>query len=245
MYKIITWLAVLTLVIIGGWYWYSTKSDSVMSGTLGTYEYACENGSRFAMTPHEDMSEITIEGGSQDMFSGSVRLAKMGDAAHYETTSGQLIVLSGAGEEVRLTVGEESTVCNPVPNAEMAPWNWGDAGEGSGIQPEVSLVVGESIIGKWQSTDDEKFVREFREGDVVIDYYDGKETSKGFWVAFAKSNPPKMVSFPIEENTAYVQITETGAQEDTLNFKVVKLTPDELVLIYMERGGTLTFKAVK
>jgi hypothetical protein len=43
----------------------------------------------------------------------------------------------------------------------------------------------------------------------------------------------------------YIQATEKGTVQDTLDFKVAKLTPDELELIYMTRGGTLTYKAVK
>jgi RNAse (barnase) inhibitor barstar len=126
----------------------------------------------------------------------------------------------------------------------MAPWNWGDAGEGGGIQPDVSLVVTESIQGKWQSLDDAKFTREFRSDFTVVDSYDGKANLDGLWVVFTKMNAPE-ISFPLEESAVYLQITEKGTPQDTLTFKVVKLTPDELELIYMDRGGVLRFKSVK
>ncbi len=36
-----------------------------------------------------------------------------------------------------------------------------------------------------------------------------------------------------------------GTQADTLDFKLVKLTPEELELIYLIRGGTLTYTFLK
>jgi hypothetical protein len=251
MNKIILW-AIILVLIIGGGYWYmqnsaDTPADSMAkTSTMGAYPYTCANGSQFTMTPSEDVSEVTLAAGSQGMFTGTIRLARMGDGNHFESTSGPLIVFWGAGEEVGIEVGEESTVCNPVPNPDSPPWNWGDAAEGAGsMQPDASLVVTESIQGKWQGADDKKFVREFKSGDVVVDSYDGKEVSKGLWVAFTKENAPKVVPFTIAENTVYLQITTTGVQADTFNFKVAKMTPDELELVYMDRGGVLKFMRVQ
>jgi hypothetical protein len=246
MIKTLIWTAVL-IIIIGGGYLYTQRSESdraMMASSMGTYEYVCDNGSRFTMTPSDDVSEVQLTAGSQGMFTGTIRLARMGDGNHFETTEGPLVVFWGAGEEVGLEVGSESATCNPVPNSEMAPWNWGDAGEGGGIQPDVSLVVTESIQGKWQSLDDAKFTREFRSDFTVVDSYDGKANLDGLWVVFTKMNAPE-ISFPLEESAVYLQITEKGTPQDTLTFKVVKLTPDELELIYMDRGGVLRFKSVK
>jgi hypothetical protein len=251
MNKIILW-AIILVLIIGGGYWYmqnsaDTPADSMAkTSTMGAYPYTCANGSQFTMTPSEDVSEVTLAAGSQGMFTGTIRLARMGDANHFETTEGQLVVFSGAGEEVQITVGSETTVCNPVPNPDSAPWNWGDAGEGAGsMQPDASLVVTESIQGLWQSTQDIKSAREFKEGGVINDLYEGKVVSTGLWVAFTKENAPKMVSYTIEPDMVYIQITEKGTQADTLDFKLVKLTPDELELVYLTRGGALTYKRVQ
>ncbi len=241
--------AVILIILIGGGYWYmqQTKSESAMQESdMGAYAYMCENGSQFSMVPAENVSELSLTAGSQGMFTGTVKVVKMGDGNHFETTSGPLIVFSGAGEEVQLTVGSEKTVCNPVPSSEMAPWNWGDTGEGAGsVQPDVALVVSESIVGLWQSTQDIKSAREFKDDNTVIDLYEGKVVSTGLWVAFTKASAPKVVSFPMEDNVVYIQITEKGTQADTLDFKLVKLTPEELELIYLTRGGTLTYTFVK
>ena len=243
-----SWLwALVVLIILGiGAWWYnnSQKGESAM----GEYAYTCANGSGFSMTPSEDVSSVMISAGSQGMFTGTGTLQKAeGVGARFEgTVASSPVTFVGAGEEVQLTVGGESTVCNPVPSTEMAPWNWGDAGEGGGEQPDVALVVSESIVGKWQSTDDAKFVREFQSGSKYSDWYDGKVTSSGMWVAFVKGpNAPKQFAFPMQENKVYLQMTETGTQEITLNFSLEQLTPDELVLIFLDRGGALKFKSVQ
>lgn len=179
------------------------------------------------------------------MFSGTVTLTQMGDGARFEGTAGKsAIVFVGAGEEVQLTVGDEKAVCNPVPNSDMAPWNWGDAGEGGGVKQDVSLIVSESIVGKWQSTTDAEFVREFKDGGAVVDWHDNEPVSEGTFTVFTKEKP-LLVAFPIEANAVYVQLNMSGTQADALNFKVTKLTPESLELVYMDRGGVLVFTRVQ
>jgi hypothetical protein len=118
------------------------------------------------------------------------------------------------------------------------------------VQPDVRLVVGESIMGKWQSTEDAKFVREFKAfsetsmSGTVSDWYDGKEVSTGTYVAFTSENAVT-VPFPIQAGKTYLQLTMTGTQAEKLNFSVNKLTPEALELTYMDRGGVLSFKAIQ
>lgn len=244
MTKVLGWFVALIIVIIGGWFVYTNQSSSTMlAGDAGSYGYMCDTGLAFSMTPSTDAASLMITPGEGASFGETTLSFVNGDAGQRFEADGMVFV--GAGEGVTLTVGNTTHMCNPVPSTDMAPWNWGDAGEGGSIKPDTSLVVTESIQGKWQSTDDAKFVREFKSDDVVVDYYDGKEVARGLWVAFTKENAPKVVAFPIEDNTVYIQITEKGTQADTLNFKLVKLTPDELQLIYMDRGGALNFTAVR
>lgn len=244
-----TWLwgVILLIILIGGyWYFQSRGSDeSATMDTLGTYAYTCENGSQFTMSPSADVSSVKLSAGSQGILTGDVTLSQVAGTRYEGSANGSAITFVGAGEEVRLTVGSETTVCNPVPNPDSPPWNWGDPGEGGGIKQDAALIVGESIVGKWQSTDDAKFVREFKAGNVVEDWYDGKKVSSGLWVAFEKGVDAPEVPFPLEDNVVYIQMTMTGSQADTLNFKLSKLTPEELQLIYMDRGGALSFRAVQ
>lgn len=242
--KILGWLVALTIVIIGGWYMYTnTSSSTMLAGDAGTYAYMCDTGVGFNMTPSTDVASITVSPGEGASFGETTLSFVNADAG--QRFEGEGMVFVGAGEGVTLTVGNTTHVCEPVPSTDMAPWNWGDAGEGGSVKQDTSLIVSESIIGKWQSTQDPKSVREFRSGDVMIDYYDGKQVTDGLWVAFTKANAPKIVPFPIEEGAVYIQVTAKGTQADTLNFKVAKLTPEELELVYMERGGVLTYKLVK
>ena len=240
-------VAILVLILIGGYWLMQGAGSTPAAEDLGAYPYACENGAEFTMTPSSDMSSITLTAGSQGMFTGNVILnqATSTAGARYEgSTAGNTVVFIGAGEGVQLTVGSETTTCDPKPNPDSPPWNWGDAGEGGGVKQDVGLIVSESIVGKWQSIDDAKFAREFKSGGVAVDTYEGKDVTNGTWKVFTKDNPIT-VSFPLEASAVYIQMTLQGTQADALNFKLGKLTPEELELVYMDRGGVLKFKSVQ
>ncbi len=251
------WVVVLLLVVGGGWYLYSGTTAPVPAGeeaNAGSYQYTCDNGSTFTMVPASDVSSLTLSAGSQGMFSGTVTLRSSSSASAVFTGSvnGAAVSFAGDGETVRLTVGSETTTCRPVPDPENAPWNWGDtqsstSAQGAGsVKQDTSLIVADNLTGKWQSTSDAKFVREFKAGDKVTDYYDGKAVTDGLWVVFTKANAPKIVPFPIDVNAVYVQITEKGTQQDTLNFKVqLSADANTLTLIYMDRGGATTYTRIQ
>ncbi len=117
--------------------------------------------------------------------------------------------------------------------------------EAGSVKQDPALIAGETIIGTWQSTEDPKFVRVFKAGDVVEDMYDGEVVATGMWVAFVKGIDAPEVPFPLEDNAVYIQATITGSQADTLNFKLTKLTETELELVYLDRGGVLAFTRVE
>ena len=249
MQKTILGVVAALVVVGGGWYFYMQKGEPLpaLGADAGSYRYSCDNGSQFTMAPSDDVSSIKLSAGSQGMFAGEATLSKVGEGARYEgNVSGSPVVFVGAGEEVRLTVGSVTAVCNPVPSQELAPWNWGDAAEGGGsVKQDTSLIVTESMLGKWQSVDDAKYVREFKEKGVVVDWYDGKTVSTGLWVVFTKEKAPKIFPYTMDTSSVYLQLTMTGSQADTLNFKISKMTPEELQLVYLDRGGVLTFKRVQ
>ena len=110
----------------------------------------------------------------------------------------------------------------------------------------VSAPLFEDLLKNFESEiDDEKFIREFRSGGVVIDSYEGEDPSDGDWIAFTDDNAPSDLLFPLEQDTVYIQIRIGGTQEEILNFKLTRLTPEELELIYMDRGGSLRFSRVQ
>lgn len=237
-------IAIIALLLAGGaWYMYSNKGG--FSGmteaeySMGSYEYMCADGTAFTMEPSSDGTLVRISGLAIPQTTLSFT-----DGTAGQRFEGGDMVFVGAGEEVQLTRNGSTISCNPKPSTENAPWNWGDAGEGGGIQQDVSLIVSESIVGKWKSVDDAKYVRELKADFTASEWYEGKEVSKGLWVAFTKMNAPE-ISFPLEENAVYLQMTMQGTQADTLNFKIAKLTPEELELVYMDRGGVLRFTRVE
>ncbi len=238
--KIIAGVLGALIVLGGGWYLYQNRNAMPKAAAeAGQYAYECVNGTKFSMTPAEDASSVTIYPGASATFQKSTLAFVNGSAGQRFEGSG--IVFVGAGEDVTLSASGSTTTCSPVSSTEMAPWNWGDAGEGGGVKQDLTVIVGESITGKWQSTTDAKFVREFKDGGTATDWYDNETQATGSWKIYTKDKPLS-VSFPIMDNTPYVQIVMGS---ETLNFKVSKLTPDELELTYMDRGGTLTFKSVQ
>lgn len=112
---------------------------------------------------------------------------------------------------------------------------------GEGLEQDLAPIVREGIIGRWKSLDDAKFTREFKADGTLVDSYEGGDDLGGTWTVFSDQSPED-VAFPIESLTAYVQMAADG---DLFNFKVIKLTPEELELIYMDRGGVLRFQRVQ
>lgn len=102
---------------------------------------------------------------------------------------------------------------------------------------DIGAIVTTAILGEWTSVSDPKFVRRFTEAKVA-DIYNKKVISTGLWRIFTKENPVS-VPFPIEANAAYVQMDIEGGA--TLNFKVLQVTPEKLVLMYMDKGNILEF----
>lgn len=99
-------------------------------------------------------------------------------------------------------------------------------------------------MGKWQSTTDKKFVRNFNANGSVEDIYDGKDATQRIWTVFTKEKPIA-VEFPLESDAVYIQIMTAGSQAEKLNFKVGKLTPESLDLISMDKGVVLQFTSVR
>ncbi|MEN9338265.1 MAG: hypothetical protein RIQ41_579 [Candidatus Parcubacteria bacterium] len=107
---------------------------------------------------------------------------------------------------------------------------------------DLAEVVSAQIVGVWQSNNDPKFSREFFADGSSIDYYDGTISSRDRWKAFTSEHPVATYS-PLEANTPYLQmLTDDNV---ALTFTVTKLTPEVLELIYLDRGGMLSFTKVR
>jgi len=245
MSKIIVVVLALVILAGGGWYFYQgyetpdVAEENETTDFVLTASFMCADGkTRFeAAFPNADQVNILRDGVMIRTLPRTVEMPQTFEDSEYKYVF--------AGEEVTVTTkaSNKAIVCSQPVDANNAPVNFGDAGEGGSIQPDVTLVVSESIVGKWKSSTD-PFVREFKEGGSVVDMYDGEEKSEGTWKVFTKEKPV-MVSFPLETGAVYIQLTMQGLQGEVLNFKLNKLTPDELELTYMDRGGVLRFTAVQ
>lgn len=230
---------VALVVIVGIWFVYTNNQDAVpmQEVNMGVYEYTCSNESHMAVTMSGDMNTIEVT-----LHDAPIPLTRVaGEGARYEGNGSTFV---GAGEEVTFTINGLTLKCNPIPSTDSAPFNWGDAAEGGGVKQDTALIVSESIVGVWQSQDDAQFIREFKSDATVEDRYEGEAPMGASWKAFT-SDDAVDVAFPLDEGAVYLQMVIGEDDKEYLTFKVAQITPETLELIYMDRGGSLTFTRVE
>jgi len=100
-----------------------------------------------------------------------------------------------------------------------------------------------ALVGFWRNNEDANFTREFEENGIALDRYEG-ENDQGVltWDVFTKEKPDAEFSGEYENGTAYL-VMSNGT--DNLYFKIIKITPEELELVFMDGGGVLTFSREK
>jgi len=96
-----------------------------------------------------------------------------------------------------------------------------------------------NVIGMWQSTEDPNFTREIRNDGVVTDRYAGQEDSDGLWMVFTKDIPDTSFTGPIEEGAVYLSMAMS--EDEKYYFKVTNADGQHLDLVYLDRGGLLSF----
>ena len=110
-------------------------------------------------------------------------------------------------------------------------------------QAKMSAEVGR-VIGKWKSTEDTKFTREFREDGTVTDMYEGdaSATSNGTWsqVVDVAAEP---FTFPAVGDATLLKLVLGG---EAYYFAIsADTTSDKLMLIHLSgRGNILSFTRV-
>lgn len=238
-------LGITILAIIGAVLYMRSHQQgfAVAEGDFGAYSYVCVDGTEFKMSPADDLTTITLVPGSTALFEQTTLSAVASDqGARFE---GGSIVFTGAGEGVHIVTDKQTLDCNPVRRQDMAPFNWGDAGEGAGVEQAAAAAVMQNIVGTWQSSDDPFFSREFKAGGEFIDNYEGAVVTSGYWGHFLRSVASEETSFPPDDGAVYLRLAFDEPTPDVLHFRVNKLTPEALELTYMERGNTLTFVRIR
>ncbi len=234
-----TFITILLIIIVGiTFFFYKQKDRSENQNPTLSASFGCDDNSHF-IAEFKEINKVNI---IADGVTTKNLPRTDGDGQRFEDASSIYVF---AGEEVSVTnkATNKMTICHQPLDPNNAPINFGDAAEGAGAKQNLAMIVGENILGKWQSLDDVKFAREFKPGNIVDKIYDGKLISIDSWKIFTKATTPTN-EFPLENNTPYLQIKLTDKEPQAVYFKISKLTPEELELIYLDRGGILNFKAI-
>lgn len=217
---------ILVLALIGGGAYYFLNQQAEPAGKLpapeniaGSYAYECTNDVTLRLEPSTDLATVRV------MISGA-GFPSEGVLAHVESFTGARfeganMMLTGAGEEVSIVSGDHSAICNPVPDSENAPWNWGDAGEGGGVVFDPVRAASENIIGRW-SLIEADVTMEFKEGGVLEEDRAGT-VAKGTWSISAPADAP------------IITMTFTDNPHGS-SCEITKLTPENLMLACTGEG---------
>lgn len=103
-----------------------------------------------------------------------------------------------------------------------------------------TATVRTSLYGDWESVDDAQFVRRFSE-HAYEDRYDDELVSGGSWSIFTRANAPDSFPYPVDDSTQYLVLDD---DDGALYFSIAEHTDEQLVLIYLNRGGVLEFRRV-
>lgn len=234
---------IVVVLIIAGYVLYKNYSDKNDAGEGGnSVVFRCENGTGFTARFSEDMETVDI------LVANKVErsLPNIGDERVSYRFGDESRVYTFVGEEVVVAdlASETSIVCTQPFDNLNAPYNFGDTGEGAGENNDQAAAARENIIGSWQSTDDAKFIREFATGGVIIDHYEGVDNTSGTWSAFT-SEANIETPFPQDAGAVYFEVVMNDFPEEVLYFELAKLTPEELELFFLGRGGVLAFTRVE
>lgn len=100
------------------------------------------------------------------------------------------------------------------------------------------------LVGVWRSNEDAKFTREFRENGQVVDMYESVDMplpTQGIW-----SIVTDVSAEPVELAADFtLRILKLEFPEETMYFGLSENTTTTLDLVYLGRGGMLTFTKVQ
>ncbi|OGG86018.1 hypothetical protein A2392_00935 [Candidatus Kaiserbacteria bacterium RIFOXYB1_FULL_46_14] len=234
---------IILMIMVAGLIIYINNREGAMIEKLGEQvSFICDDGNDFIAEFSPDMSVLNVIVAGNLKYSlsntGNETIPyRFGDNEHEYTFTGEEVIVTSSDMK-------EGVVCNQPFDPNNAPYNFGDSGEGAGEDQDIKLAITENLEGTWKSVDDEKFSRSFHSDGLVIDHYEGSEDTAGKWEVFTASSSVT-TSFQLQPGAVYLRIMMGDSKEETLHFLLSKLTPEELELIYMERGGVLRFSFVE
>jgi hypothetical protein len=207
--------------------------------------FDCKDGYHFmAEFPDENTVKITYNTGIKKQTDTETLTRTEGTEVKRFEDEGAIYTFAGE-EAIVMTKSDRSfTTCSQPFDANNAPINFGDAGEGGGTRQDTGLIVKESIVGKWELTDAPEndpieglsFYREFKKNGEYSDILKGasipggQTVIPGTWEIFTKTNPPVDVNFKPEEDAVYIKMMTSEPADDKIYFKIEKVTPESLSL---------------
>ena len=101
-----------------------------------------------------------------------------------------------------------------------------------------------SLLGLWQSRGDVQFTREFTANGAIIDTYGGPEHAEvsGTWEVFTAEDTSFTAPFPLQSGDTYIRVVIDGGG---YHYRVDSVSATSLELVYMDRGGVLSFTKVR
>lgn len=127
----------------------------------------------------------------------------------------------------------------PAGDTDMMPFAPEESVNGV-ARPDTEIAV--ELAGTWESTQDSRFIREFRADGTVIDRYEGDEsaTTQGSW-NFVADPASERAELPVVKDAKILKIQFS---EEVLYFALTGLSSTELSMIYLQGNGTLEFRRV-
>ncbi len=116
------------------------------------------------------------------------------------------------------------------------------------LEPESEGVVDYKqsktlLVGEWQSAQDPNSYKVFLADGTVIERYTAEQLieTAGTWRLFRTDDPVDSYQQPLDEDTTYVLIDDSGEQ---YHYSITTLDENTLELVYLGRGGVLQYTRV-
>ncbi len=150
---------------------------------------------------------------------------------------GMVIVLGGivilyTGSKNPATSIQQSAVANTASTTTTAtPVASTKEADGSTVSHTAALLV-----GRWESEDDSKSVEQFATDSTVVHIYDGTQVGIDSWSVNEQS-------FTAPDATGGPFLREESDGE-MLEYGIIELTNDSLVMTYLSRGNTMRYRRI-
>jgi hypothetical protein len=108
---------------------------------------------------------------------------------------------------------------------------------GTDIQASIDQAT-QNIIGLWENTEENSFVRQFTSDGVFVDTFKGIEKARGVWGVADSTMIPPDAPFIAEPGALYLLAKGPAGIE---SYRITKLTSTSMTLYYLNEDGIISF----